>query len=30
VLGDGVLPCLPIPNREIGASGGLIEQYPGY
>lgn len=30
VLGPGVLPCLPIPNREIGASGGLLEQYPGY
>lgn len=30
VLGDEVLPCLPIPNREIGASGGALEQYPGY
>jgi len=30
ILGDGVLPCLPIPNREINASGGLLEQYPGY
>lgn len=30
VLGDDVLPCLPIPNREIGASGGLLVQYPGY
>lgn len=30
ILGDEVLPCLPIPNREIGANGGLLEQYPGY
>ncbi len=30
VLGEDVLPCLPIPNREINASGGLLEQYPGY
>ena len=30
VLGDDVLPCLPIPNREINASGGILEQYPGY
>ncbi len=30
VLGEGVLPCLPVPGREIGASGGAIEQYPGY
>jgi len=29
-LGEGVLPCLPIPGREIGASGGAIVQYPGY
>ena len=30
ILGDDVFPCLPIPQREIGASGGLLEQYPGY
>jgi len=30
VLGSDVLPCLPIPNREINASGGILEQYPGY
>ncbi len=30
ILGDDVLPCLPIPQREIGASGGLLVQYPGY
>jgi starch-binding outer membrane protein, SusD/RagB family len=30
VLGESVLPCFPIPNREINASGGLIVQYPGY
>lgn len=30
ILGDGVFPCLPIPQREIGASGNLLEQYPGY
>jgi len=30
ILGDEVLPCLPIPNRELNASGGLLEQYPGY
>lgn len=30
ILGDDVLPCLPIPQREIGASGGILEQYPGY
>lgn len=30
VLGDGVLSCLPIPAREVGASSGAILQYPGY
>lgn len=30
VLGPDVLPCLPIPQREINASGGAIIQYPGY
>ena len=30
ILGEDVLPCFPIPDREIGASGGLLQQYPGY
>lgn len=30
VLGDDVLPCLPIPNREINASGNILQQYDGY
>lgn len=30
ILGEGVLPCFPVPGREINASGGVIEQYPGY
>ncbi|MFI5172431.1 MAG: RagB/SusD family nutrient uptake outer membrane protein [Chitinophagales bacterium] len=30
VLGPDVLPCLPIPQREINASGGALLQYPGY
>lgn len=30
ILGDDVLPCFPIPDREVGASGGVLVQYPGY
>ncbi|MCS6991934.1 MAG: RagB/SusD family nutrient uptake outer membrane protein [Chitinophagales bacterium] len=30
VLGEHVLPVFPIPINQILASGGLIEQYPGY
>ena len=30
VLGEEVMPCFPIPGREINASGGLLIQYPGY
>jgi len=29
ILGEEVLPCLPIPARELGANGALV-QYPGY
>ena len=30
ILGEDVLPCLPVPQREVNASGSLLEQYPGY
>jgi len=30
VLGSGVQPILPIPNREITVAKGVVEQNPGY
>ena len=30
VLGSGVLPIMPIPQREIDGTGGVVEQNPGY
>lgn len=30
VLGDAVLPVFPIPLREITATNGVLQQYPGY
>jgi hypothetical protein len=30
VLGDGVNPIMPIPNREITATNGVVVQNPGY
>lgn len=30
VLGDGVNPIMPIPEREINASNGIVDQNPGY
>ncbi len=29
-LGDGVNPIMPIPQREIAATNGAVEQNPGY
>lgn len=29
-LGAGVNPIMPIPQREIAATGGVVEQNPGY
>jgi hypothetical protein len=30
VLGEGVNPIMPIPQREINATNGIVEQNPGY
>lgn len=30
VVGENVLPVFPIPVNEISATGGALEQYPGY
>ena len=30
VLGAGVQPIMPIPQREIDGTGGVVEQNPGY
>lgn len=30
VLGTGVQPIMPIPQREVAATNGIVEQNPGY
>ena len=30
VLGSGVQPIMPIPNREITVANGVVAQNPGY
>lgn len=30
IVGEEVLPVFPVPANQVSASGGTIEQYPGY